>query len=135
MPRKKNTPLYAVALLLFLGGIGFLVYAGLNEGSTYFLDVSEALAAPEKARSARVFGTAAEADLRCSRETGELSFTLEDQKDKKITVRVEYRGVIPDTFKAGAEIIAEGGLRPDGVFAAKTLMTKCPSKYQKQNRT
>ena len=47
---------------------------------------------------------------------------------------VSYSGAVPDTFKAGAEVIVEGGMGPEGRFAAKTLMTKCPSKYQKENR-
>ena len=46
-----------------------------------------------------------------------------------------YSGAVPDTFKPGVEVIVEGGLDASGgVFNATTLMTKCPSKYQKQNR-
>jgi cytochrome c-type biogenesis protein CcmE len=46
---------------------------------------------------------------------------------------VNYRGALPDTFEKGAEVIVEG--RMDGTaFTAKTLMTKCPSKYEKSNR-
>ena len=88
MAKKSGKNVYLVALLLFLGGVGYLAYSGFSENSVYFLNVSEALATPS----------------------------------------------IPDTFKAGAEVIVEGGLRPDGSFQAKTLMTKCPSKYQKENR-
>ena len=50
------------------------------------------------------------------------------------TIEVNYSGAVPDTFKAGAEVIVEGGMGPEGQFKAKTLMTKCPSKYQKENR-
>lgn len=135
MAQKKNTPLYLAALLLFLGGLGFLVYSGLAENSTYFLNVSEALAAPDKARSARLFGTVAAQGLQPAAGGAGVAFLLEDQTDKSLSVRVTYRGAVPDTFKAGAEVIVEGGLGADGSFAAKTLMTKCPSKYEKQNRT
>ena len=48
-------------------------------------------------------------------------------------MNVSYRGAVPDTFKPGAEVIVEGGMS-DRHFAARTLMTKCPSKYQKENR-
>jgi len=42
---------------------------------------------------------------------------------------------VPDTFKPGAEVIVEGGFdSASGVFGANSLMTKCPSKYEKQNR-
>ena len=48
---------------------------------------------------------------------------------------VDYKGVVPDTFKDGAEVIVEGSVLSDGSFKARVLMTKCPSKYQKENRT
>ena len=48
-------------------------------------------------------------------------------------MNVSYRGAVPDTFKPGAEVIVEGGMAGPQ-FAARTLMTKCPSKYQKENR-
>jgi cytochrome c-type biogenesis protein CcmE len=45
---------------------------------------------------------------------------------------VDYAGAVPDTFKPGAEVIVEGGMKPaSGIFKAGTLMTKCPSKYEK----
>ena len=31
MPRKKNTCMYLVAALLFLGGLGYLVFSGLSD--------------------------------------------------------------------------------------------------------
>jgi CcmE. len=65
MARKKNTGIYIAALLLFLGGVGYLAYSGFSENSVYFLNVSEAKAAtPEKLVAARLFGTVAEAALR-----------------------------------------------------------------------
>ena len=54
MPRKKNTCMYLVAALLFLGGLGYLVFSGLSENTVYFLNVSEARAATaDKLQAAR----------------------------------------------------------------------------------
>ena len=36
MARKKNTGIYIAALLLFLGGVGYLAYSGFSENSVYF---------------------------------------------------------------------------------------------------
>ena len=128
MPRKKNTCMYLVAALLFLGGLGYLVFSGLSENTVYFLNVSEARAATaDKLQAARLFGTVAP-------DGPGASFLLQDKDDAGLTLPVVYKGAVPDTFKAGAEVIVEGGLQPDGRFMAKTLMTKCPSKYQKENR-
>lgn len=135
MARKKSASMYIVALLLFLSGAGYLVYSGLTENSMYFLNVSEALAAPQdKLKAARLFGTVAGKDLTPAESGPGVTFRLEDKDNTAQTLLIRYKGAVPDTFKPGAEVIVEGGMTPEGVFAAKTLMTKCPSKYQKENR-
>jgi cytochrome c-type biogenesis protein CcmE len=45
---------------------------------------------------------------------------------------VQYKGVKPDMFQTGVDVIVEGRLGADGVFAASVLMTSCPSKYQEE---
>lgn len=135
MARKKNTSMYLAALLLFLGGMGYLLYSGFSENSVYFLNVGEALAAPqEKLKAARLFGTVSDQDLTPATQGNGVTFRMMDPEQKGKTMMVAYRGAVPDTFKPGAEVIVEGGMGKDGVFAAKTLMTKCPSKYEKENR-
>lgn len=135
MARKKNTCIYLAALLLFLGGVGYLVFSGFSENSVYFLNVAEAKAAsPDRLISARLFGTVAGEGIKKHRDRPGVSFLLEDKDNASQIIEVSYSGPVPDTFKAGAEVIVEGGMGPEGRFAAKTLMTKCPSKYQKENR-
>ncbi len=137
MPQKKsNTCMYAVIALLLLGGVGFLVFQGLSENSTYFLDVAEAKAQDtSRMTSVRLFGTVCSENIKRPAKGMGVSFILEDQFDKSQTLPVIYTGVVPDTFKDGAEVIVEGGFTPAGEFQAKVLMTKCPSKYQKENRS
>ena len=120
--------------MLFLGGVGYLAYSGLSEGSVYFLNVSEARAAtPDKLRAARLFGTVAAEGISKPENGPGVNFLLADKDNPDLTMNVSYRGAVPDTFKPGAEVIVEGGMS-DRHFAARTLMTKCPSKYQKENR-
>lgn len=135
MAKKSGKFVYLAALLLFVGGVGSLLYTGLTEDSVYFLNVSEALAQPaENLKSARLFGTVASQDLTHNADKTELRFLLQDKDHPERMLPVAYKGVVPDTFKPGAEVIIEGGAGADRVFVAKTLMTKCPSKYQKENR-
>ena len=135
MIRKNQKNLYIAALFLFLSAVGYLMYSGLTENSVYFLNVSEALTAPqEKLTAVRLFGTVAERDLAPQDGPLGVSFRLEDKDNKAQTIVVRYKGAVPDTFKPGAEVIVEGAMENGGAFNAKTLMTKCPSKYQKENR-
>ncbi len=135
MAKKNTTSTYIVALLLFLSGAGYLMYSGLTENSVYFLNVSEALAVEnDKLKAARLFGTVGAENIQNVENGAGVIFQLVDAENTNKALVVRYHGAVPDTFKAGAEVIVEGGLAGDGVFSAKTLMTKCPSKYEKQNR-
>ena len=58
-------------------------------------------------------------------------FEVQDQDDASKTVQVLYRGVVPDTFQAGREIVVTGKMEGDTFVARRdTLLTKCPSKFQ-----
>ncbi len=136
MKKKSFTP-YIIAFVLFIGGLGGMVYSGLNEGSVYFLNVSEALAAQEKGQtednSMRLFGNVGSYTKNASGNSVE--FVLIDPEMPEQTMTVVYSGIIPDTFDEGIEVILEGRLVQKASFQAETLMTKCPSKYEKENRT
>lgn len=133
MGGEKNMPAYIAAIALVLGGFGYLAWSGFSGGSVYFLNVGEAKGVKaEKLAQARLFGTVGEAGL--AREGESLRFVLRDKDNPEEIIPVVYRGALPDAFKPGAEVIVEGGLTPEGHFSARTLMTKCPSKYRKENR-
>ena len=135
MARKNQKSLYIAAFALFFSGVSYLLYFGLTENSLYFLNVSEAIAMPqEKLTAARLFGTVAERNLAPLEGAPGVRFLLEDKHDKTQTIAVRYQGAVPDTFKPGAEVIVEGAMDQGGTFNAKMLMTKCPSKYQKEER-
>lgn len=136
MAKKSNKNVYIAAFALLLGALGFLLFSGLSQNSVYFVEVSEALAMePGKLGSARLFGTVDGESIQTMETRSGVTFRLLDSQDKGKAIWVKYAGVVPDTFKDGAEVIVEGAL-PNGhqTFDANVLMTKCPSKYQKENR-
>ena len=67
-----------------------------------------------------------------TRVEGELLhvFTVRDLIDESVTFQAEFRDALPDTFTDEVEVVLEGRLRPDGVFEATTLLTKCGSRYE-----
>lgn len=133
MSKKNNLFIYIGAFILMSAGLGWLCYDGLSSGSVYFLNVAEArAAAPDKLAKVRLFGLVSENELKKNSTT--LTFRLADKDDAAQFIPIHYEGVIPDAFKTGAEVIVEGGMTAKGVFRARSLMTKCPSKYQKANR-
>jgi cytochrome c-type biogenesis protein CcmE len=51
-----------------------------------------------------------------------------DLQSNGTVVKAAYHGVVPDTFKSGAEVVLSGMLDRDG-FHADDMTAKCPSKY------
>lgn len=130
---KKNKLIYIFAFLLFACAVGYLSYTGFAQNSVYFLNVAEAGEVPaEQLAQARLFGLVAQDGL--AQQGNRLNFNLQDKDNGALVIPVVYSGALPDTFKAGAEVIVEGGMKQNGEFHASSIMTKCPSKYQKQNR-
>lgn len=127
---------YLAAVLLVGAGIGYLVFSGLSQNSVYFLNVGEALAMPaEKLSQARLFGSVSADNVVPDPAGMGVSFTALDKDDPSKAIRVHYRGAVPDTFKPGVEVIMEGAFDPQSrEFEASTLLTKCPSKYEKNEK-
>jgi len=136
MAKTYGKGIYLAALLLFRGGVGYLLFSGLSQDGVYFLNVSEALAMePAKLAQCRLFGKVSPDDLTRTSDNLGVDFLLADKMHGEKTLRVSYRGAVPETFKPDVEVIVEGGLDPaTGVFQATSLVTKCPSKYEEKSR-
>jgi cytochrome c-type biogenesis protein CcmE len=108
---------------------GFLIFNGLRSASVYYLTVSELKARGPAAyqQPARVAGTVKPGSI--ERLSGGLvvRFVLEDQSG---SLPVEYRGVVPDIFGDYSEVVVEGRYTEPGLFVAKTLLAKCPSRFE-----
>ena len=49
--------------------------------------------------------------------------------DGSATLRVAYQGILPDLFREGQGVVAEGRRRADGVFVASSVLAKHDEKY------
>jgi cytochrome c-type biogenesis protein CcmE len=49
--------------------------------------------------------------------------------DGKSTVQVDYRGLLPDLFREGQGVVAEGALDPGGIFRADSVLAKHDETY------
>ena len=123
-------------VLLGLGVAATMVFlivvavARPSGGMVYYKTVDEYLADPAPRAHTRVNGKVLEGSIRRLPTGQDVLFTMHDPADESRTLRVEYRGIIPDTFVDRADVVVEGKVRADGVFVASTLLAKCPSKYE-----
>ena len=49
--------------------------------------------------------------------------------DTLATLKVRYDGILPDLFREGQGVVAEGAVAPDGVFVADTVLAKHDENY------
>ncbi len=118
-----------VAGIVLGGAVGYLAFAGVQKGWVYFLKVDDYAAHLDDHRDRRVklSGKVAGEGVFEDRAALVARFPLVGESSQ---VPVVYKGVIPDMFKPGHEVIVEGKLDSAGVFQADVLMTKCASKYE-----
>lgn len=118
---------FLIAGVLLVGAVVFLVSAGLGAGKAYYMDVDEFLADKEyRDKRVRLQGTVAEEDLVTDADTATTTFQL---LGKEGSLTVSYKGIPPDLFKAGGQVIVGGRMGDEDVFEATELITQCPSKY------
>ena len=123
--RRKTILVVAGILVVF----GYLIYTGLRDTMTYYLTVTEVLAQTQNAQDKpiRVGGIVSPSSVNWDPKDLRLRFKIEDDSS---SLSVYYKGVVPDSFKPGTEVIVEGTYIKGGKFAATTIMPKCASKYE-----
>jgi cytochrome c-type biogenesis protein CcmE len=104
--------------------VGYLVYSASGSTSEYYLTVAELRSHPSSG-DVRVAGVVQDDVMRSD---GGLHVTF-TEKDGTASVPVDYTGTLPDIFKPGITVVAEGRLGTDGVFHARQVLAKCPSKF------
>jgi cytochrome c-type biogenesis protein CcmE len=119
----------ALTVLVLGAAFGGLFYTTLAEGTEYYKHVEQVTAQPEAwyGKRLQIHGFVAKDSIRRRRESLDYRFTIEN---KGQAIRASYTGVVPDTFKDGAEVVLKGRLGPDGFQVEPDGVTaKCPSKY------
>ena len=133
MKARQKTVLFAVVLIA--ASFIYLMFLGMEEGSMYYLEVSEFLGRLDEIgqTKVRVNGEIIPGTLNYNTNTMELSFSLRDI-DGSGKLRVLYKGTPPDLLdEEGVTLVAEGSYnKKTGIFEAKKLLVKCPSKYEKK---
>jgi cytochrome c-type biogenesis protein CcmE len=122
----------ATALVLGLAFAG-LMYSSLSEGTEFYKHVDEVMADPGAWQGKRLQLHGFVVDKSILRRPDTLDYRFQVQSNGKV-LPVRYTGVVPDTFKGGAEVVLKGRLGPDGFAVDKDgVMAKCPSKYNPQS--
>jgi cytochrome c-type biogenesis protein CcmE len=125
--RKK----FLIGGVILLIAVAFLSYMGFMNSATYYYTVDEILQQGDAVygENVKIGGQIMSGSVSQESASRTLRFSITDEQQ---SLPVIYRGAIPDTFKVGNEIVAEGQLASDGTFQAHSLIMKCPSRYTPQ---
>jgi cytochrome c-type biogenesis protein CcmE len=123
-PRQKR-------IALIVGGVALLalattlVLSAFRDNLVFFFTPSEIAAnkAPH-GRQFRVGGMVEDGSLQ--RDGVRVSFVVTDTVN---AVRVDYQGILPDLFRQGKGVVAQGSLGSDGVFHASEVLAKHDENY------
>lgn len=123
-----NVKLLVAGVVLFLA-VGFLIFNAMDGQGAYYMTVTELTSSPEAAagEQVRAGGNVVIGSIQRTGMGEELRFEMTDGTS---SMPVVYDGVVPDIFADHAEVIVTGTVRPDGVFQATELLTKCPSRFE-----
>ncbi|HWA36516.1 MAG TPA: cytochrome c maturation protein CcmE [Burkholderiales bacterium] len=111
--------------LAALGVVAALVLAAFQENLVFFFTPSQVAAkeAPQ-GRTFRIGGMVEKGSVQ--REGVNVRFVITDTAK---TVPVAYSGPLPDLFREGKGVVAQGQLGPDGVFRAREVLAKHDENY------
>ena len=120
---------FIALIAIVIGTLVWLAAASMTDTKTYYKTVAELNQMGDQAygQKIRVGGDIQDGSIK--RVGNEVQFVLmQDQ----LRLKVAYTGSepLPDTFKAGAQALADGKLDKDGVFRTAKIQAKCASKYE-----
>jgi cytochrome c-type biogenesis protein CcmE len=125
-PKRKR-------LWLLLGSLGAfalavtLVLVALDDNLVFFHSPTQiADKKPPATQRLRVGGLVAPGSVVKAGDGLTTTFTV---TDTRANLKVSYRGQLPDLFREGQGVIAEGTLGTDGVFVAREILAKHDETY------
>ena len=126
VPRIKVVVSVVVLALAF----SVLLWSTLREGAEYYKHVDEVMVSSQQwdGKQIQLHGFVVPGSILVRSDTLEYRFQLQNQGS---IVSASYTGIVPDTFKDGAEVVLSGKLTDHNFMVSPNgVMAKCPSKYE-----
>jgi cytochrome c-type biogenesis protein CcmE len=125
-PKHQRLALVILALAAVLGAV-LLAMWGLKDRAAYFYtpaDIAAGKAGVGKAM--RLGGMVLKGSVRREADGVTTRFVVEDGDSR---VPVTFRGILPDLFREGSGVVAEGRLAADRTFVADNILAKHDERY------
>jgi cytochrome c-type biogenesis protein CcmE len=125
-PKRRRLWLLLGSLAMLGLAVG-LVLVSLSDNLVFFYSPSQIVERPPPPeRRLRIGGLVEAGSVRKSADGLEIAFTVTDTRH---SVKVRFRGALPDLFREGQGVVAEGVMGGDGVFRAREVLAKHDETY------
>jgi cytochrome c-type biogenesis protein CcmE len=125
-PKHQRMVLVILAVVAVLGAV-LLAMWGLKDRAAYFYTPADVAAGKASAGKAmRLGGMVERGSVRSESDGVTTRFIVEDGEAR---VPVTYRGILPDLFREGSGVVAEGKLAADRSFVADNILAKHDERY------
>jgi len=128
MTPKRQKRLFIILGIVFGTAliVGLVMYS-LNQNINLFYSTSQiAQGEAPIGKRIRVGGMVVEGSVKRSNKSLKVSFDLTDYEQK---MTVEFTGILPDLFREGQGIIAQGKMDAKGIFQADEVLAKHDENY------
>lgn len=127
MTRKQKRLYTILAFVAFLGMSAAIVGYVLTDSITYFYTPSDLVEQQvEPDRRFRLGGLVEENSMGRGDDGVTVTFRITDTAE---AVNVHFRGLLPDLFREGQGVVAEGALNAAGIFVASEVLAKHDETY------
>jgi cytochrome c-type biogenesis protein CcmE len=127
MTRKRRRLMLLGLAALGLGTASALTLTALQDNLLFFHSPSELHAGKvAEGQRFRLGGLVVKGSLQRAADGRTTTFTV---TDTAYDVPVRYAGIVPDLFREGQGVVADGRVGPDGVFVADELLAKHDENY------
>ena len=125
-PKHQRLVLVILAVAAVLGAV-LLAMWGLKDRAAYFYTPADVVAGKARAGEAmRIGGMVETGSVKRDSDGVPTRFIVEDGDAR---VPVTYRGILPDLFREGSGVVAEGRLAADRSFVADNILAKHDERY------
>jgi len=125
-PKHQRLVLVVLAVIAVLGAV-LLAMWGLKDRAAYFYTPADIVAGKaSEGKAMRLGGMVERGSVRRQSDGITTRFIVEDGEGR---VPVTYRGILPDLFREGSGLVAEGKLGSDRTFVADNILAKHDERY------
>jgi cytochrome c-type biogenesis protein CcmE len=125
-PRQKRFVFIAVGVVAVSMAVGLVLYALRGNVNLYFTPTQVFNNEAPHGRSFRIGGLVEEGSIKREKDGLTVNFVITDTNK---SIPVVYKGILPDLFKEGKGVVAQGRVEADGLMRAEEVLAKHDENY------